>query len=518
MVQNIIWTDASPYKVVCYYTNWAQYRNGAAKFFPEDVDGSLCSHIVYAFAKLEGPKLTPFEWNDVKDWGKGMYERMMDQKTAHPNLKVLLAVGGWNMGSAPFTAVVDTAATRKAFIDYAIQFLRLHKFDGLDMDWEYPANRGSPPGDKRKFSLLMEELKAAFAAEASSSGNERLLLTAAVAAGEKTALSAYEVSRVCAASDFINLMSYDLHGSWESTTGHNSPLYARTGVDPALNVDYAVKLWLKEGCPKNKLVMGMPTYGRSFRLSNPSQNGLGAPAKGAGTAGPQTREAGFLSYYEVCNKIKSGWTSTFNSVIQSPYAYQGDQWVGYDNVKSIGIKSQYIKDTGLAGGMIWALDLDDFKGLHCGQGKYPLLSKINEVLNNGQIPSTAAPASTTTSSILSSTSSQPSQSPSSTIKTSSQSPVTTTTKLSTTSKTISTTSTATLQKSTTTMDLTGKCPLGDGPNPDPADCTKFFMCVHGSTTSVPCPANLHFNAKGRFCDWPNQAGCKIGISEKQRIR
>lgn len=56
---------------------------------------------------------------------------------------------------------------------------------------------------------------------------------------------------------------------------------------------------MSKGTPKNKLVVGMATYGRTFTLANPSQNGVGAPATGAGPAGQFTRENGFLSYYEV---------------------------------------------------------------------------------------------------------------------------------------------------------------------------------------------------------------------------
>ena len=88
------------YKRVCYYTNWAQYRTGAAKFLPEDVDPSLCSHVIYAFAKMEGNTLAPFEWNDADtDWSKGMYSRTMALKEKSPGLKVMLAVGGWNFGT-----------------------------------------------------------------------------------------------------------------------------------------------------------------------------------------------------------------------------------------------------------------------------------------------------------------------------------------------------------------------------------------------------------------------------------
>ncbi len=55
---------AGDYKRVCYYTNWSQYRSGDAKFFPEDINPFVCSHIIYAFASMSGNQLTTYEWND----------------------------------------------------------------------------------------------------------------------------------------------------------------------------------------------------------------------------------------------------------------------------------------------------------------------------------------------------------------------------------------------------------------------------------------------------------------------
>ena len=83
------------------------------------------------------------------------YERVNNIKQLNPKLKTLLSVGGWNMGSEPFMAMVETNTTRKTFIDDAIIYLRRRNFDGLDIDWEYPANRGSPPEDKQRYSALI---------------------------------------------------------------------------------------------------------------------------------------------------------------------------------------------------------------------------------------------------------------------------------------------------------------------------------------------------------------------------
>ena len=49
---------------VCYHTNWSQYRPGVGKFVPSKIDPFLCTHIAYAFAKLDENHLATFEWND----------------------------------------------------------------------------------------------------------------------------------------------------------------------------------------------------------------------------------------------------------------------------------------------------------------------------------------------------------------------------------------------------------------------------------------------------------------------
>lgn len=148
---------------------------------------------------------------------------------------------------------------------------------------------------------------------------------------------------------------------------------------PYFNVNYTVKYWIEKGAPPNKLVLGMPSYGRSFTLAIPSNHGTNAPTYGAGEAGQYTRAAGFLSYYEICENINRGWTVVSDSLSET-YAFHGNQWVSYDDANMIHIKANYIRNNGLGGGMMWALDLDDFNGTSCGQGRYPILTELNKVL------------------------------------------------------------------------------------------------------------------------------------------
>ncbi|KAK2086300.1 Endochitinase 1 [Saguinus oedipus] len=383
--------------LVCYFTNWAQYRQGAARFLPKDVDPSLCTHLIYAFAGMTSHQLSSTEWND-----ETLYQEFNGLKKMNPKLKTLLAIGGWNFGTQKFTDMVATANNRQTFVNSAIRFLRKYGFDGLDLDWEYPGSRGSPAIDKERFTALVQDLANAFQKEAKTSGKERLLLSAAVPAGRTYVDAGYEVDKIAQNLDFVNLMAYDFHGSWEKVTGHNSPLYKRQGESGAaasLNVpespasraaaslttpspisfktvgrlvlhvtlvdqkvlsgvedfptrlraekinaallchqDAAVQLWLQKGTPASKLILGMPTYGRSFTLASLSDTKVGAPATGSGTPGPFTKEGGMLAYYEVCS-----WKGATKQRIQDqkvPYIFRDNQWVGFDDVESFKAKDR----------------------------------------------------------------------------------------------------------------------------------------------------------------------------------
>lgn len=145
-----------------------------------------------------------------------------------------------------------------------------------------------------------------------------------------------------------------------------------------------IKHLIKLGALSHKLILGIPTYGRTFTLLNSDKHDLNVRITGPGEAGLFTKWRGILGLYEICLKTqRDGFTVVRDTLKKGigTYAFRNDQWVSYDDVENVRIKAQYVKEMNLGGAMIKSLALDDFKG-KCGCGKFLLLTALNQELRH----------------------------------------------------------------------------------------------------------------------------------------
>ncbi|XP_066255919.1 uncharacterized protein [Euwallacea similis] len=445
--------------------------------------------------------------------------------------------------------MVASAERRKELVKNTIKFLRQNHFDGLDLDWEYPTFRdGGKPRDRDNYAQLVQELSEEFERESEKTGRPRLLLTMAVPAGIEYINKGYDVPKLTKYLDWMNILSYDYHSAFEPAVNHHAPLYSleeenEYNYDTELNIDYTIKHYLKMGADPNKLVLGIPTYGRSYTLFNPDAVEIGSPADGPGDMGEATRENGYLAYYEICDYVKNqDWeVEEPNPKAMGPIAFKGNQWVGYDDQNVVKMKAEYVVENGLGGIMFWAIDNDDFRG-NCHGKPYPLIEAGKEAMLNAYglteenlISPPAKPAKTkikhrtrktTTTTEKPEESSVASVTPRRRrIKTKSGSNEAEAsaasslkrrkTEASSTYSSLKIVTPAyTTPEPPATPDMGGafKCE-DEGFFPHPKDCKKYYWCLSGAGDSgivahqFTCPAGLFFNKAADSCDYSQNVFC-----------
>ena len=276
-------------------------------------------------------------------------------KARNPRLKIIVSVGGW--GADGFSDAAASEASRRAFADSAAYVLAHNDVDGIDLDWEYPGLPG--PGikhrdeDRHGFTLLLAALRARFDALARERKHaDPYVITAALA--DREFVAHIELDRIHPYLDWINLMTYDFHNSLTKTTGHHSALTrSSTSAVDERSVESAVAQFRAAGVPANKLVVGVPFYGRAFSEVNADNNGLDQPyGKYAGDYPWPKLVAEFID--------KNGYARRWDDVAHEPFLWnaQTRTFVSYDDPQSLALKAAFVKSHHLGGMMYWEQSQD----------------------------------------------------------------------------------------------------------------------------------------------------------------
>jgi chitinase len=370
--------EAPKQKLVGYFAEWDVYQR---KYNAGDVPADKLTHLNYAFAKINDQgecalvdsyaaidKAYP---GDTPDAGvlRGSFHQLQLLKKKHPHLRTLVSVGGWTL-SGPFSDAALTEKSRARFAASCVAFMTTYGFDGIDLDWEYPVGGGEEGNktrkeDKQNFTLLLRELRTQLDAQGKADRRD-YLLTIAAPAGPATYAN-LELGKIHEYLDWLNLMAYDFHGGWSPLTNHHAPLFA-SSLDPSkdetvrkqFNADAAVKAYLAAGVPAEKVVLGVPFYGRGWGGVAKDNGGL---YKKPGPAPQGTGEAGVFDYKDLAANYVGKLTRNWDDEAKAPWLFDEKKGVmiSYDDPESLRLKAEYVKKEKLGGVMFWELSGDDAK-------------------------------------------------------------------------------------------------------------------------------------------------------------
>jgi chitinase len=418
----------SGYAKVAYFVQWGIYGR---QYFVKNLQNSgaagKLTHLLYAFENIDPVNLTclsgvtkgttanpqdpnqgdgagdadadyarPFaaaqSVDGVADTGwetlRGNFNQLKKLKAKNPNLKVLVSLGGWTY-SKYFSDVAKTDASRKKFVSSCLDTwikgnlasyggaggpgTAAGLFDGIDLDWEWPASPDGHPGnhwsaaDKDNLTALLAEFRSELDAYGATTG-KRYQLHAFTPADPAKVASGWDLSKVFQSLDVANVQGYDFHGSgsdnsWEpDQTGQQGNLYADAD-DPTsfkFSAEAAIKAYTDAGVNPRKLTLGLAFYGRGWQgVTDGGKHGKWQPANGA-APGQFAEEAGTRGYTNLLASVPN-CTVYHDEPSVGTYCYTGNngQWWTFDDAWSIGKKTAWLKSEGLLGTMSWEMSGDN---------------------------------------------------------------------------------------------------------------------------------------------------------------
>ncbi|EED18783.1 bacteriodes thetaiotaomicron symbiotic chitinase, putative [Talaromyces stipitatus ATCC 10500] len=337
-------------RIVGYWEAWNS-ENPCGTMPPGQIPATLLTHLNVAFAYISDD----FDLTTMPGVPEGIYQSVGNVKFKNPELKLIITVGGWDFSQQLFSQMVSSATSRATFIQNVLSWLGEYGYDGIDFDWEYPgaSDRDGQPEDGANFATFLQELRAAI----NTAGKDYILTFTAPTS--YWYLQNFDLANMIPYVDWVNLMSYDLHGVWDSTDRYiGSEVFAHTNLT---EIDLALDLFWRVNVDPSDIVLGLGFYGRTYELADTSCWKPGCSFLSAGAAGPCTHTPGILSYREIKQIIADTGATPYvdTSAAVNYMVYSGNNWVSYDDEQTFAAKIEYANKMGLGGLMVWAIDLDD---------------------------------------------------------------------------------------------------------------------------------------------------------------
>ena len=377
--------------VAAYFPEWGIYGRN---YQIADVPADQLTHLIYAFAQIDstgrvalfdGYAATDKRFGDPNDAVGGVADRyyypagdpqanqtvfgnfnqITELKQLHPNLRTNIAIGGWTL-SGNFSTSLDSASERALFTDSVISFLKTYPmFDGVDFDWEYPGGGGIGGNsvsaqDGINYASTLQLLRQKLNGLGQENGRYYEISVASPAGIDK--IPGMNLGALAASVDFFNLMAYDFHGTWESTTGHQSAL---NGDAIGYDINTAVNAYLAAGVEPGKIVLGSPMYTRAWKgvQSSPDDYGVTDYGYKDASAGAATGsfEAGVYDYKDLLSQYRAGgWQLIWDDNAQAAYLWNPSTttFSSFETPATVALKSAWAREKGLGGIMFWDLSND----------------------------------------------------------------------------------------------------------------------------------------------------------------
>ncbi|KAF7941509.1 hypothetical protein BELL_0234g00160 [Botrytis elliptica] len=352
--------------VIGYYESWSTSR-ACHPFPPSAIPVDGLQRVNFAFAYIDPNTLEVKTMDSTID--EDLFKQVADVKSSSSGnsaLEVYVSIGGWafsddHTATQPlFSNIAGNEANRTLFSQNVLQFLTTYGFDGVDLDWEYPGaeDRGGSETDVQGYPLLVKQLRETFDKSPKGDG---LGITFTVPSSYWY-LRWFDLPKMVPYINSINMMTYDLHGVWDSHSHIGSIVQAHTNLT---EIKLAMELLWRNNVPPEKVVLGLGFYGRAFQLLSTDCQVPGCMFSGASAKGPCTGEGGILGYFEIQDilndpnqhiDIKYDEAAAINY-----FTYNTNQWVSYDNETTFAQKVEYANSIGyvLIHSKFIAFDMDD---------------------------------------------------------------------------------------------------------------------------------------------------------------
>ena len=327
------------------------------------IDANKLTHINYAFVDVQDS----MAWLTNRETDTVNFRILNKLKKVNPELKILISIGGWSW-SGNFSDATLTPSSRKKFAKTSVEIVANHELDGVDIDWEYPGQRGDNNvfrwEDKQNYTLMFEEIRNELDDLSKKTGKYYELTTAVGAS--YSYIEHTEMDKAAKYLDYVNLMTYDFYTLGDSA-GHHSNLYPPEDYEKDASAHKTFNVFLQAGVPAEKLVMGLPFYGKSWIMKSADKHGINMPVEGRARGGGYT-------YIKDSLVDKKGFVRYWDEKALAPYLFNAEtnQLIVYDDEESVKLKCEYVINNNMGGMMFWqyASDTNEY-----------LLDAINENLH-----------------------------------------------------------------------------------------------------------------------------------------